>query len=333
MESNETQPASQSQEADNSANNVGLLDEHSLSAMIKETFLSDEGQVNAPAKEEQTAEEDEEPQSEEDQAEESESETQEETEEESEESSGDVSKGVQKRINKLVAAKKAALAEIEAYKEKVRELEGKVTETPAQVARQENISEAVAKLNSVEAVDAEWRKATEVLLWCEENPDGGTILMPNGEETDVDDQQVRQMKRLALKRREIELPARRQYLMVEREAEAQTVKEFPWWKDPSTKEYQAAQQVLRDFPEIKAKRADYKHIAGIVVLGLQAYQNMQGKQQPTAPKPIKRAPSQPAVKASPVTKDNGKKAFESFARNNSDSKLFSDLLKAKGFVD
>jgi hypothetical protein len=157
--------------------------------------------------------------------------------------------------------------------------------------------------------------------------------MPNGEETDVDDQQVRQMKRLALKRREIELPARRQYLMVEREAEAQTVKEFPWWKDPSTKEYQAAQQVLRDFPEIKAKRADYKHIAGIVVLGLQAYQNMQGKQQPTAPKPIKRAPSQPAVKASPVTKDNGKKAFESFARNNSDSKLFSDLLKAKGFVD
>jgi len=52
MESNETQPASQSQEADNSANNVGLLDEHSLSAMIKETFLSDEGQVKTPTQEE-----------------------------------------------------------------------------------------------------------------------------------------------------------------------------------------------------------------------------------------------------------------------------------------
>jgi len=169
-------------------------------------------------------------------------------------------------------------------------------------------------------------------MWCEENPDGGVIQMPNGEEADVDESQVRQMKKLALRRRELELPARRQYLLVEREAEAQTVKEFPWWKDPSTKEYQTAQQVLRDFPEIRAKRADYKHIAGIVVLGLQAYQNMQGKQA-AAPKPIKRAPSQPAIKAAPMVKDNGKKVFDSFARNNGDSKLFSDLLKAKGFVD
>lgn len=300
--------------------------------MIKDTFLSDEGQAQAPAQEEQSAEEEEEPQAEEAEAEESESETQEESEEESEESSDDVSKGVQKRINKLVAAKKAALAEAQAYKEKLTELESKLSQAPAQVAKQENISDAVAKLTSVEQVDAEWRKATEVLMWCEENPDGGVIQMPNGEEADVDESQVRQMKKLALRRRELELPARRQYLLVEREAEAQTVKEFPWWKDPSTKEYQTAQQVLRDFPEIRAKRADYKHIAGIVVLGLQAYQNMHGKQA-AAPKPIKRAPSQPAIKAAPMVKDNGKKVFDSFARNNGDSKLFSDLLKAKGFVD
>lgn len=332
MPQDETQPVSQSQGEESSAEQVGLLDEYSLSAMIKDTFLSDEGQAKAPAQEEQSAEEEEEPQAEEAEAEESESETQEESEEESEESSDDVSKGVQKRINKLVAAKKAALAEAQAYKEKLTELESKLSEAPAQVAKQENISDAVAKLTSVEQVDAEWRKATEVLMWCEENPDGGVIQMPNGEEADVDESQVRQMKKLALRRRELELPARRQYLLVEREAEAQTVKEFPWWKDPSTKEYQTAQQVLRDFPEIRAKRADYKHIAGIVVLGIQAYQNMQGKQA-AAPKPIKRAPSQPAIKAAPVVKDNGKKVFDSFARNNGDSKLFSDLLKAKGFVD
>ena len=332
MPQDETQPVSQSQGEESSAEQVGLLDEYSLSAMIKGAFLSDEGQAQAPAQEEQSAEEEEEPQAEEAEAEESESETQEESEEESEESSDDVSKGVQKRINKLVAAKKAALAEAQAYKEKLTELESKLSQAPAQVAKQENISDAVAKLTSVEQVDAEWRKATEVLMWCEENPDGGVIQLPNGEEADVDESQVRQMKKLALRRRELELPARRQYLLVEREAEAQTVKEFPWWKDPSTKEYQTAQQVLRDFPEIRAKRADYKHIAGIVVLGIQAYQNMQGKQA-AAPKPIKRAPSQPAIKAAPVVKDNGKKVFDSFARNNGDSKLFSDLLKAKGFVD
>ena len=330
MTQNEPQPVSQSQGEESSANEVGLLDEYSLSAMIKDTFLSDQEQAQAPAKEEQSAEEEEEPQQEAE-AEESESETQEEAEEESEESSGDVSKGVQKRINKLVSAKKAALAEAQAYKEKLAELESQLSQAQVPAAKQPDISDAVAKLANVEQVDAEWRKATEVLMWCEENPDGGVIQMPNGEEADVDAMQVRQMKKLAVKRREIELPARRQYLLVEREAEAQTVKEFPWWKDPSTKEYQTAQQVLRDFPEIKSKRADYKHIAGIVVLGLQAYQNMQSNQ--AAPKVIKRAPSQPAIKAAPMVKDNSKKVFDSFARNNGDSKVFSDLLKAKGFVD
>ena len=171
MPQDETQPVSQSQGEESSAEQVGLLDEYSLSAMIKGTFLSDEGQAKAPAQEEQSAEEEEKPQAEEAEAEESESETQEESEEESEESSDDVSKGVQKRINKLVAAKKAALAEAQAYKEKLTELESKLSEAPAQVAKQENISDAVAKLKSVEQVDAEWRKATEVLMWM--NPKCG----------------------------------------------------------------------------------------------------------------------------------------------------------------
>jgi len=209
MDNNETQPASQSQEAGNAAEKIGILDEYSLSELVKGTFLSDQEQTTA-----------------------------------------------QKRINKLVAAKKQALAEVEAYKEKLAELESKLNEAPAQTAQQQDVSEAVAKLKTVEQVDAEWKRATEVLMWCEENPDGGTLIGPDGNEIDVDDRQVRSMKKLAIRRREIELPTRRHYLQVEREAETQTVKEFPWWKDPSTKEYQTAQQVLRDFPEIKSKRAD-----------------------------------------------------------------------------
>jgi hypothetical protein len=51
------------------------------------------------------------------------------------------------------------------------------------------------------------------------------------------------------------------------------------------------------------------------------------------PKVIKKAPSSPAVKAAPVVKDSGRKAFEAFARNNGDSRVFSDLLKSKGFAD
>jgi hypothetical protein len=328
MDNNETQPASQSQEAENAAEKIGILDEYSLSELVKGTFLSDQEQTTADNTEPS------EPQEEEVQEEEEvESEEQpEEAGEEPEESASDEPKGVQKRINKLVAAKKQALAEVEAYKEKLAELESKLNEAPAQVAQQQDVSEAVAKLKTVEQVDAEWKRATEVLMWCEENPDGGTLIGPDGNEIDVDDRQVRSMKKLAIRRREIELPTRRQYLQIEREAEAQTVKEFPWWKDPSTKEYQTAQQVLRDFPEIKSKRADYKHIAGIVVLGLQAYQNMQQNKAAT-PKVIKKAPSSPAVKAAPVVKDSGRKAFEAFARNNGDSRVFSDLLKSKGFAD
>ncbi len=52
MPQDETQPVSQSQGEESSAEQVGLLDEYSLSAMIKDTFLSDGGQAQARGQEE-----------------------------------------------------------------------------------------------------------------------------------------------------------------------------------------------------------------------------------------------------------------------------------------
>lgn len=327
------QPDAGSQEADSNpvASNLGSLDGGSLADFIKTNFLNEEGA--APAKEEQQAEpevETEEPIV--DSEVEAEEEAVQPAEEESEAEESSLSKGVQKRINKLVAAKKAAQAELEAQKARLTELQ-KELETAKSSApiRQVDVSDAVERLTTLEQVKEERQRALDVILWCEENPDGGSITMPDGTEKDLTDQEVRSMKRLAIRRKEIELPAREEYLQQQKYVEAEVVKDFPWWNKPETEEYQTAQQILREFPELKKRRADWKHVAGLLVMGIQAYGEKKAQKKPAAP--IKRAPAQPAVKAAPAatTKTDLQKAKQSFAKDNS-VRGIEDLIKAMDLV-
>lgn len=327
------QPDAGSQEADSNpvASNLGSLNGDSLADFIKTNFLNEEGA--APAKEEQQAE----PEAEtEEPIVDSEVETEEEAvqpaEEESEAEESSLSKGVQKRINKLVAAKKAAQAELEAQKARLTELQKELeTAKSSAPTRQVDVSDAVERLTTLEQVKEERQRALDVILWCEENPDGGSITMPDGTEKDLTDQEVRSMKRLAIRRKEIELPAREEYLQQQKYVETEVVKDFPWWSKPETEEYQTAQQILREFPELKKRRADWKHVAGLLVMGIQAYGEKKTQKKPAAP--IKRAPAQPAVKAAPAatTKNDLQKAKQSFAKDNS-VRGIEDLIKAMDLV-
>lgn len=333
MENTNTQPEAGTQEAGSTpvADNLGRFDEHSIADFIKNNFLNEEGA--APATEEQQAEtEVEEPVAEE--SSEAETETQDEAdqsvEDDGEESS--LSRGVQKRINKLVAAKKAAQAKLQEQEAKLaamqRELEA--TKSLASTTRHQPVSKETENLNSVSEVEAEYRRAVDVLLWCEENPDGGEIRTPNGETVELTDQQVRTMKKIALRNKEVELPARYNYLRQQQEASQTTLQNFPWWSKPETEEYQTALSVVNEFPEIK-RRPDWMYLAGVVVEGLRAVTERANK---TKTAPIKRAPAQPAVKAPPVQSKNEPvaKATKSFMSDPSNRDGLSDLLKAKGFV-
>jgi hypothetical protein len=209
-----------------------------------------------------------------------------------------------------------------------RELEQLKNSAPA---RQPDISDAIQKLSTLDQVQEERQKAVDVYLWCEDNPDGGIIQLPDGTEKDLTSAEVRAMKKLAYKRKEVELPAREAFLQQQALVEAEVVKDFAWYAKPETEEYQLAQQVLREFPELKALRPDHKHIAGLVVLGIKAYNDLKSKKKPTLP--IKRAPAQPSVTASPAktVQSDVQKAKQAFARDNSRDGL-TDLVKAIGFV-
>jgi hypothetical protein len=330
MQDKAEQPDSGVQVEDKSpvAEKLGLLNSKSLSDLLKSGFLDEKEE--APAKEEKT--ESEEPEK----LEETEEKPAEEelAEEEPEEEKSSLTKGVQKRINKLVAAKKQAQAELETQKAQLLNMQRELDSVKKlQGTQKSELSSAVESLDSVDAVKEEFKKSVEVIMWCEDNPDGGEITMPDGTQVELSSDEVKKMKRLAVRRKELELPERFKFLNDQQSAEAEVVKDFPWWAKPETEEYQAAQVVMQEFPELRKKRADWKHVAGLIVLGMKAYTDQ--KSNKTKVTQIKKAPPQPGVtKASPsVTSSTDlQKARQSFAKNNSDKAGLTDLVKAMGFV-
>ena len=332
MNETQSQPDAGSQEAGSTpvASKLGLLDQQSLSDLLKSGFL-DEKEAT-PAKQEQAEPEAETEEPIVDSEVEAEVEADQPIEEEAEAEESSLSKGVQKRINKLVAAKKAAQAELEAQKSRLSELQKELETAKSSVpARQVDVSDVVERLSTLEQVKEERQRALEVIMWCEENTDGGVITLPDGTERDLTDQEVRSMKRLAIRRKEIELPAREEYLQQQSYVEGEVVKDFPWWSKPETEEYQTAQQILREFPELKKRRADWKHVAGLLVMGIKTYGEKKAQKKPTVP--IKRAPAQPSIKAAPArtTQTDLQKAKQSFIRNNSRDGM-TDVIKAMGLV-
>jgi prefoldin subunit 5 len=320
-----SQPDAGSQEAAENpvAQKLGLMDERDLSDLLKSSFLNEE--EAAPATQEQEPEQAVDSSGEDDQL----------ADDDSEQHDGSsLTRGVQKRISKLVAAKKAAQSELEAQKAQLaqlqQELESLKTSAPA---KQQAPSEFAEQLDTPEKVQSEYEKAVEVLLWCEENLDGGVITLPDGTEHELSDKEVRAMKRTALKRKEVELPARLNYLQQQAQADSQTLTDFPWWNKRETEEYQVAQQILRDFPEVK-RRPDWKHLTGLVVLGAKTYAEMKAKSK--APQqPIRRAPVQPGVtKAPPAASGNSdaSKAKQQFAKTGGSRDGLTDLVKAMNFV-
>jgi hypothetical protein len=322
-----SQPDAGSQEADQNpvAQKLGLMDERDLSSLLKSSFLNEE--EAAPATQEQEPEQAVDSSLEDDQPAEDDSEPHD---------NSSLTKGVQKRINKLVAAKKAAQSELEAQKAELARLQQELDSAKASVpVKREDVSEFVEKLDTIEQVKSEYDKAVEVLLWCEDNLDGGVITLPDGTEHELSDKEVRAMKRTAIRRKEVELPARLNYLQQQAQADAQVTADFPWWGKPETEEYQVAQQIIRDFPELKRRRADWKHLAGLVVLGAKTYAEQKSAKAKTQSQPIRRAPVQPgAAKAAPArtSGDEQSKAKQQFAKAGGSRDGLTDLVKAMNFV-
>ena len=309
------------------------LDTEGLTSLLRQTLFADPEEQQTQA-ETETDTEEEEPESSEEVAEdeiesedsETESNVEDDNADEAEESKADdedkqdkkLSKGVQKRIDKLVAQKKEAEAKLNALAEKLAETESQVANSPKEFAPVDKGLNPYFKLQSDTDVHAEIRNARQVRRWAEENPDGTVVAGKNGEEVEYSADDIRKIKLNAIDALEEHLPAQMNYIQTRKQFDAEAEKTYPFWKQRSSSEYQYANALLREFPEIQ-KFPDFKLSIGDMIEGKRIRES-KGK----TTSAIKKAPSNPKQTASaPVQTSKSMKARsteEAFRKNpNQDS--------------
>lgn len=309
------------------------LDTEGLTSLLRQTLFADPEEQQTQA-ETETDTEEEEPESSEEVAEdetesedsETESNVEDDNADEAEESKADdedkqdkkLSKGVQKRIDKLVAQKKEAEAKLNALAEKLAETESQAANSPKEFAPVDKGLNPYFKLQSDTDVHAEIRNARQVRRWAEENPDGAVVTGKNGEEVEYSADDIRKIKLNAIDALEEHLPSQMNYIQTRKQFDAEAEKTYPFWKQRSSSEYQYANALLREFPEIQ-KFPDFKLSIGDMIEGKRIRES---KVKPTSA--IKKAPSNPKQTASaPVQTSKSMKSRsneEAFRKNpNQDS--------------
>lgn len=298
-------------ESNNPTTNEGTsapFDIKNLTNIVGEKFLGGEEQENSNSEksedstaEEVTADEDTvlSQNTEEDatNTETTDSEETEETKSEEEEFDRGLPKGVKKRIDKLSAKRREAEEEVQRLKNEVERLSQEAVK-PAQTPTKDN---PFNNLSTLEEVNKEFEQSKQIRRWCEMNPDGAVVTNAKGEEVEYTAEDVRNIKIKAMDAMEEYLPKRAAYLQNYNQIEQVAVKEYPWWKDKSTKERQIAEAFLKSFPEIQ-RFPDYKMVLGDYIRGVKARESASKNNAP------QRAPSQPKNNYAPaqVSKSDAK---------------------------
>jgi hypothetical protein len=106
---------------------------------------------------------------------------------------------------------------------------------------------------------------------------------------------------------------------------------YPWWKDRSSAEYTAAQQVMRQLPQIQAL-PEYQVLIGDFIEGRRVRMEREAsKGKPQLPRVTAKAPSQPGKPtAAPIKKDAAKanlQAAKSQFRKSGGTSELAQVLK------
>ena len=246
------------------------------------------------------------------------------------EGDSDLSKGVQKRIDKLTAKRKQAEEEVTNLRKELEALKQTVTESQQASEKNEiSVTDADNPFSSLKS-KAEVDKETEQARWlrykCMENPEGFSLGESHYGPDDVKRMLVNSTKAI-----ELHLP--KQMARIETEERIRPIAEanYPWWKTPSSKEYQLAQQMLRTAPQLR-NFPDWQVFIGDAIRGMQVREN-QGKTQaqPQAKKAL--PPVRPTVTPAKSNPNDAraKQAESRFAKTTSADDLAKVLL-AKGFI-
>lgn len=181
---------------------------------------------------------------------------------------------VQKRIDKLTAQKKAASEEAATIKAQYEEAQKRLTELESQVneaARpvlQASADNPLADVDTPEALDAKIKSAQEVRRWALRNTDGATITRPDGSETYLDSDQVKEYLLRADDLLSIHGPARQQWLAQRQPALEATQNLFPDILKKGTPMQKAFEATVKQAPEL-LKLPQVEYWIGLALYGEQ----------------------------------------------------------------
>ena len=255
------------------------------------------------------------------------SEETEETKSEDEEEVNGLPKGVKKRIDKLAAKKRELedkLKEIEEENQRLRQ----EAERPVQTVQQPTMK--FENLNTEAEIEQQLSVARNVRRFCELNPNGATQTLKDGSIKEYSAEEIAEIKVNAIDAIENDLPARRAYLQTFRQAEQLAKKEYTFWNDKSSQEYQLAQTVLRNNPSIK-QFPDYMILIGDLLSGMKARvgkQQQAGKtQQAVKSAPIQPRPTVAPARAVQKQTEASKASLKRFAASGSNDDMADYIAK------
>jgi hypothetical protein len=163
---------------------------------------------------------------------------------------------VQKRINKLTAQKKAAAEEAASVKSQYEEAQKRVAELESQVNEasrpilQPTAENPLADVDTAEALDAKIKSAQEVRRWALKNSDGASVKRPDGTETYLDSDAVKEYLIRADDILVTHGPARREWLSQRQPAVEAAKNLFPDLFKKGSALNQAYQATIKTAPEL-----------------------------------------------------------------------------------
>jgi len=150
-------------------------------------------------------------------------------------------------------------------------------------------SDPASQFVNEQQLDQAMNQARQLKRWCELNPEGGVLQIPNGkggfDQREFTGEQVRTMRFAAEDDLEQHLPRRREHLRQEQAITSLALREHPWLTDKNNPRMAMFRKVIDSDPSIRL-RPDWARVTAIFVRGLEVVDaESKAATTPPAPKP------------------------------------------------
>jgi hypothetical protein len=189
----------------------------------------------------------------------------------------DAPEWLKKRIARFTRQKhelERKIAEIDADRNALRGQVEEIKATPPEAPLPVVVNETdpASQFATEQQLDVAARQARELKRWCERNPEGGTLQVPDGKggynAREFSPEQVATMREATEDDLEVHFPKRREYLRQEYTNSVQAIRMHPWLEEKASPRFQKFREALEAYPPIRL-RPDWVNATAIFVRGLE----------------------------------------------------------------